>query len=434
MPQTATAASADEEASSSRVDDLIQRGRSQGHLSLSDLRTAFERAGLQPAEARSILRELSEAGVRLADEETTDPKPAPRGKAKPAAKSPAAKATAAKAAEGTAKKTRAKKADEAAPAAGTAAKAETTGGSDPEIAEDAFRNHPEMLLTQSDISVFVANWNDKAENLKAIATRLNIGLDSLVFVDDNPAERARVRQSLPMVAVPELPKDVAHYVRCLADAGYFEAVAFTREDRHRTEQYAANAERESLFKLSASLDDFLKSLQMSVAYGPFTAPDLGRVTQLFNKTNQFNTTTKRYSAEEIAHFAAAEETLTLQFRLLDKYGDNGLVSAMILRPDSDHAGIFEIDNWVMSCRVFGRELEFEAMNIAVEYARRRGSAAIRAAYIPTSKNGVIKELYSSLGFTALNDRLVRDGDTCWFLDLAKYVVRSTHISQLAEAR
>jgi RNA polymerase primary sigma factor len=148
MPQTATAASADEEASSSRVDDLIQRGRSQGHLSLSDLRTAFERAGLQPAEARSILRELSEAGVRLADEETTDPKPAPRGKAKPAAKSPAAKATAAKAAEGTAKKTRAKKADEAAPAAGTAAKAETTGGSDPEIAED------EVAALEADVAAF----------------------------------------------------------------------------------------------------------------------------------------------------------------------------------------------------------------------------------------------------------------------------------------
>ena len=305
---------------------------------------------------------------------------------------------------------------------------------DPEIAENAFRNHPEMLLTRSDISAFVANWNDKAENLKAIAARLNIGLDSIVFVDDNPVERARIRQSLPMVAVPELPKDVAHFVRCLADAGYFEAVVFTTEDRHRTEQYAANAERESLFKLSGSLDDFLQNLQMSIAYGPFTAPDLVRVTQLFNKTNQFNTTTKRYSAEEIAHFAAAGETLTLQFRLLDKYGDNGLVSAMMLRPDPDHAEIFEIDNWVMSCRVFGRELEFEAMNIAVEQARRRGSAAIRAAYIPTPKNGVIKELYSSLGFTALNDRLLGDGGTCWFLDLTTYVARSTHISQLVEAR
>jgi FkbH-like protein len=305
---------------------------------------------------------------------------------------------------------------------------------DPEIAENAFRNHPEMLLNRSDISAFVANWNDKAENLKAIATQLNIGLDSIVFVDDNPVERARIRQSLPTVAVPELPEDVAHYARCLAEAGYFEAVVFTTEDRDRTEQYAANAERESLLKLSASLDDFLRNLQMSVTYGPFSAPNLVRVTQLFNKTNQFNTTNKRYSAEEIAQFAAAGETLTLQFRLVDKYGDNGLVSAMILRPDPVHVEIFEIDNWVMSCRVFGRALEIEAMNIAVEEARSRGSEVIRAAYVPTPKNAVIKNLYSSLGFTALNDRLLGDGDTCWLLDLSKYVARPTHISQLVEAR
>jgi FkbH-like protein len=305
---------------------------------------------------------------------------------------------------------------------------------DPVIAEAAFNDHPEMLLRRSDISAFVANWNDKAENLKGIAARLNIGLDSLVFVDDNPVERARIRQSLPMVAVPELPKDVAHYVRCLADAGYFEAVAFTSEDRQRTAQYAANAERESLFELSGSLDDFLQNLQMSVVFGPFGAADLPRVTQLFNKTNQFNTTTRRYSAEEVAHFAAEEQMVTLQFRLLDKYGDNGLVSAMILRPDPKKREIFEIDNWVMSCRVFGRQLEYEAMNVAVEQVRRRGGKALRADYIPTPKNGVISELYSSLGFSTLNDTTPRDCGACWFLDLTKYITRSTHISRSGEAR
>jgi FkbH-like protein len=305
---------------------------------------------------------------------------------------------------------------------------------DPAIAEPAFNDHPEMLLKWSDISAFVANWNDKAENLKDIAARLNIGLDSLVFVDDNPVERARIRQSLPMVAVPELPVDVAHYVRCIADAGYFEAVAFTSEDRRRTEQYAANTERQSLFQSSGSLDDFLRNLQMSVAFGPFAGPDLVRVTQLFNKTNQFNTTTRRYSAEEVAQFAAEEQTVTLQFRLLDKYGDNGLVSAMILRPDPEQVETFEIDNWVMSCRVFGRQLEFEAMNIAVEQARRRGGKALRADYIPTPKNGVISELYSSLGFSTLNDTTPRGGGTCWFLDLTKYSTRSTHISRSGEAK
>jgi FkbH-like protein len=306
---------------------------------------------------------------------------------------------------------------------------------DPVIAEAAFRDHPEMLLRRPDISVFVANWDDKAENLKAIAARLNIGLDSLVFVDDNPVERARIRQSLPMVAVPELPKDVAHYVRCLADAGYFEAVAFTSEDRQRTEQYAANSEREALLELSGDIDDFLRSLQMSVVFGQFKAGDLVRVTQLFNKTNQFNTTTRRYTAEQVANFAAADQSMTLQFRLLDKYGDNGLVSAMILNPDPEQPEVLAIDNWVMSCRVFGRQLELEAMNIAVEQARRRGIRAFRAAYIPTPKNGVISELYPSLGFSPVNGGTARNGDsTCWFLDLAEHTTRSTHICRSGEAR
>jgi FkbH-like protein len=302
---------------------------------------------------------------------------------------------------------------------------------DPAIAEAAFNEHPEMLLKRSDISAFVANWNDKAENLKAVAACLNIGLDSLVFVDDNPVERARIRQSLPMVAVPELPQDIAHYVRCLADAGYFEAIAFTSEDRQRADQYVANAEREALFELSGNLNDFLRSLQMSVVFGKFTTADLARVTQLFNKTNQFNTTTMRYTAEEVAIFAAAEGTVTLQFRLFDKFGDNGLVSAMILRPDPKQPELFEIDNWVMSCRVFGRELEFEAMNIAVEQARRRGGKAIRADYLPTPKNGVISKLYPSLGFSPLSNK---NGSTCWILDLAKYVSRSTHISRSKDVR
>ena len=203
---------------------------------------------------------------------------------------------------------------------------------DPTIAEAAFRDHPEMHLKRSDIAAFIANWDDKSENLKRIAAQLNIGIDSLVFVDDNPVERARIRQSLPMVSVPELPDDVANYVRCLADAGYFEAVAFTSEDRQRAAQYAANAEREALLGSSQSMDDFLSSLKMSVSYGPFTPVDLARVTQLINKTNQFNTTTRRYTAEQVATFASAADVITLQFRLLDRFGDNGLVSAMILRP------------------------------------------------------------------------------------------------------
>lgn len=304
---------------------------------------------------------------------------------------------------------------------------------DSAIAEAAFNDHPEMFLRRSDVSAFVANWQDKAENLKTIAAQLNIGLDSLVFVDDNPVERARIRQSLPMVAVPELPKDIANYVRCLTDAGYFEAVAFTAEDRQRTSQYAANAERQAGLEQSRSLDDFLRDLKMSVTYGRFAPADLMRVTQLYNKTNQFNTTTRRYSQEQVAGVASEADSITLQFRLIDKYGDNGLVSAMILRPDPQRLEVFEIENWVMSCRVFGRQLEFEAMNIAVDEARRRGVKAFRANYIPTVKNGVVGELYSNLGFSPSQEIDEANGATGWFLDLADYEVRSTHISRSERA-
>jgi FkbH-like protein len=301
------------------------------------------------------------------------------------------------------------------------------------IAETAFRDHPEMLLRRSDIAAFLANWDDKTENLKAIATRLNIGLDSLVFVDDNPVERTRIRQSLPMVAVPELPEDTAQYVRCLADAGYFEAVAFTSEDRHRAQQYAENSERDALLESAQSMDEFLRGLEMSVLFGPFTPLDHPRIVQLINKTNQFNTTTRRYTPEEITYIINNPDVLTLQFRLLDRIGDNGLVSTMILRPTSDREKVLEIENWVMSCRVFGRELEFEAMNIAVEVALRRGARALVANYIPTAKNYVTSGLYPGLGFAEHDQLATADGATRWFLKLVDYVARETHIMRVGAA-
>jgi FkbH-like protein len=298
---------------------------------------------------------------------------------------------------------------------------------DVKIAEAAFRDHPEMALRRSDFAAFQANWDDKAQNLKAIAKQLNIGLDSLVFVDDNPIERARVRQSLPMVAVPEMPEDPALYVRCLAEAGYFEAVAFTAEDRVRAEAYAANAEREALLGSAESMDDFLRGLNMTAVYGPFTAVDHARIVQLINKTNQFNTTTRRYAGDEITRIMEDPDAMTLQFRLLDRVGDNGLVSTMILRPAEDDDEALEIENWVMSCRVFGRELEFEAMNIAVEAAKERGVRTLVADYIPTPKNDVIMKLYPSFGFTEVERPAPANGAKRWALDLADYVTRDTHI-------
>lgn len=299
---------------------------------------------------------------------------------------------------------------------------------DPVIAEQVFREHPEMLIKRDDIAAFVANWEDKALNLQRIAKQLNIGIDSLVFVDDNPAERARIRGSLPTVAVPELPADPGQYVHRVASAGYFDAVVFTAEDRERAEQYAANAARESLQQASVSMDDFLAGLGMKVHYGPFKPVDLTRVTQLINKTNQFNTTTRRHTAEAVSAFASDPSTVTLQFRLLDAFGDNGLVSVMVLRPDATDAKTLEVDTWVMSCRVFGRQLEHEAMNIAVEAARQLGAERLRAEYLPTAKNGVVKELYPMLGFVPAGAGS-SEGATRWEVAVADYRPHPTRISR-----
>jgi len=291
-----------------------------------------------------------------------------------------------------------------------------------ETAEAVFTDHPEMLLKRTDIAAFVANWSDKDENLRMIAEQLNIGLESLIFVDDNPVERARVREFLPMVAVPELPPDPAHYVRYIADAGYFESVGFTVDDQQRAGQYAANASREALHIESHSMDDFLRGLEMCVTFGSVTSVDLPRATQLINKTNQFNTTTRRYTAEEMSRLAGNPDNIMLQFRLADRFGDNGVVSIMILCRDPSDADLLNITSWVMSCRVFGRQLEDEVMNIAVQRAKSQGIQRLTADYIPTKKNGVIQGLYEKLAFSLVNRPESESGMTCWALDLEAYSV------------
>ena len=300
---------------------------------------------------------------------------------------------------------------------------------DPDIAASAFDQHPEMALRKSDIAAFVANWDDKSLNLQNIAKQLNIGIDSLVFVDDNPAERARIRESLPAVAVPELPDDPAGYVHCVASAGYFESVSFTADDRQRADQYAANASRQASLDSSQSMDEFLGNLDMSVVYGPVESVDLMRVAQLINKTNQFNTTTRRYTSDEVTAMLAEEHSLSIQFRLTDRFGDNGIVSAIILRSNGNGADTLDIDTWIMSCRVFGRQLEHEIMNITVDAARERGVRSLTATFIPTAKNKVISELYPELGFKQQDAAATDDGATLWNLDLADYRGLETHITR-----
>ena len=289
-----------------------------------------------------------------------------------------------------------------------------------------FDQHPEMLLKRTDIACFVANWRDKAANLRDIAARLNIGLDSLVFVDDNPAERALIRRELPMVAVPELPDDPAEYVHCIAAAGYFEALDMTAEDRERAGQYRANAARETLMQSATDMDSYLHALNMQLQWSTFEPASLKRVVQLVNKTNQFNLTTRRYTEEEISSFAAHPAYVTLLIRLSDVYGDNGIIS-IVIGKETEHRAIL-LDTWLMSCRVLGRRVEEATLNLVADAAMRRGCTRLIGEYRPTAKNSMVRDHYRKLGFEPLPD--AGDGAKRWALDLSAFQPRSTPMEVL----
>src|SRR5262249_50802987 len=227
--------------------------------------------------------------------------------------------------------------------------------------------HPEMLLRRHDIACFCANWNDKATNLRLIAQRLNIGLDALVFVDDSPFERNLVRCALPQTAVPELPEDPALFAYCLGDAGYFEGVRLTGEDRQRTAQYQANSRREALHKEAVDLGSYLRGLGMRLLWRRFDRIGLQRAGPVVNKTNQFNLTNRRYTENEILAVIDDPRAFGLTFRLIDRFGDNGVIAVVIGRA-SGEADIV-LDTWLMSCRVLGRQVEEAMLQVVVVAAR-----------------------------------------------------------------
>jgi FkbH-like protein len=278
-----------------------------------------------------------------------------------------------------------------------------------------FRDHPEMVLKEDHIAVFVANWSDKANNLREIAATLNLGTDSLVFLDDNPVEREQVRQVLPEVAVPELNEDPADYVSLLANAGYFEAIALSEEDVARADFYQANAERVSLQRVG-NLEEYLRSLQMVATISPFKAVGRIRIAQLINKSNQFNLTTRRYSESDVEAFENDPSKFCLQVRLADRFGDNGMISVVIFDKGLDE---WSCDTWLMSCRVLGRRVEELVLAAVAEAARGAGAKRLNGTYIPTKKNGLVVEHFAKLGFTRIGD--LPDGGTTWALDLADYV-------------
>lgn len=262
----------------------------------------------------------------------------------------------------------------------------------------AFESHPEMLLKRSDISAFFANWDDKATNLRRIAADLNIGLDSLVFLDDNPFERNLVRTELPEVGVPEIPgDDPALMARVLADAGYFESLSITDEDRARTVQYQANRERAALESSATDMPAYLRSLDMQLVWRRFDRIGLGRIVQLINKTNQFNLTTRRRTEDQVAALMADPNAFGLQLRLLDRFGDNGIIAIVIGQVDA--ARDCRIDTWLMSCRVLGRGVEEATLALIARTAAATGAETLVGEYIPTARNGMVSGHYARLGFS-----------------------------------
>ena len=269
-----------------------------------------------------------------------------------------------------------------------------------DTAKEPFQKHPEMVLRLDDISVFVANWEDKAGNIRFIQRTLNIGMDSFVFLDDNPFERQAVRSLIAEITVPELPENPEEYVDYLRSLNLFETASYSEEDRVRTQQYQAEARRVSLQSQCADYDAYLESLEMVAEAKPFDSFHFPRIAQLTQRSNQFNLRTVRYTEQEIAAIAASENHVTLYFTLRDKFGDHGLISAVIMEKREDR--LF-VDTWLMSCRVLKRGMEEFIVNKMVETAKAHGFTKIIGEYLPTPKNAMVKNLYETMGFTRVDE-------------------------------
>ena len=265
----------------------------------------------------------------------------------------------------------------------------------------AFEKHEHMLLRLEDFAAFYANWDDKAENLRRIAEKLSLGLDSFVFLDDNPIEREWVRSQLPEVAVVDLGPSVFHWVRDLDRGNHFFSLTLTGEDLGRTEQYRAEQQREFLQAKSPSLEEFLSDLRLQASLSAVSEDNLPRVMQLVNKTNQFNVTGKRYTAEQIMQIASLPGAWTAAFHLKDRMGSYGLVGVVLCKPNSSLEE-WEIDTWLISCRALGRQLERFIFDRMLEAAIERGIKKLIGTYQQTTKNGLVADLYDKLGFNRLS--------------------------------
>jgi FkbH-like protein len=274
-----------------------------------------------------------------------------------------------------------------------------TSKNDEKTVLDALDSHPEMLLKRKHFAAIRANWNAKTDNLREIATALNIGLDSLVFIDDSPVERAAIRAELPMVNVVELPADPLGFLAALADVALFDRPRLLDEDRRRAEIYQGEALRKQVEQQATTVEEFLQGLEMTAQVGLADANTLERIHQLIHKTNQFNLTTTRHPIDELRQFMDSPRAAVAWLRLADRYGDSGLVCVGILRAaDTD---TWEIDTLLMSCRVMGRQVEHAFLSYLGELARNEGARRLRGIFRPTAKNAPVKDFYNVHGFVDL---------------------------------
>jgi FkbH-like protein len=288
-----------------------------------------------------------------------------------------------------------------------------------------FLHHPDMVLKRGDISVFVANWQDKASGIRRIRDELNIGLDSMLFLDDNPFERNLVRGLLPDVIVPELPEDPSNVVAYLSHLNLFETTAFSTEDAQRAAQYQREAQRRESAAGSSNVQDFLSSLDMRLVLSRFDRFHLPRISQLMQRSNQFNLCTRRLTEMDCQALMENESYLPLYATLADRFGDHGLISVAVLERNGN---VFTIRDWLMSCRVLARGVEQLMMNHVVAYAVQAGAIRILGEYVATSKNAMVRDFFRQFGFS----RVSAEGDQ-WVLEVAKYQPHETFIQLVQSA-
>lgn len=289
---------------------------------------------------------------------------------------------------------------------------------DEDKAKEPFEKHPDMVLKLDDIAVFVANWENKADNIRKIQQIINIGFDSMVFLDDNPFERNLVRENLPDVCVPELPEDPAEYLEYLYSLNLFETASFSENDTERTKQYQVEAQRTIALESFTNVEDFLESMNMVSDVQSFNNFSKPRVSQLTQRSNQFNLRTIRYSEQDVDHLIHSENHFTMSFTLEDKYGDNGLICVIVMER-KDPESLF-IDTWLMSCRVLKRGMEDFTLNTIVDTARNNGYKYVVGEYIPTAKNQMVADHYERLGFTKQDEK--------WVLAVDDYKNKNVYIN------